>query len=197
MNSPRKQESLSNPGSVAPNLFLLLFVIVAVAGTVAASLIHFLPLRQGNSHSPIPPVAFVASTGLLGAISVLLVAAIQSVRRERQRPFRRHLLQALVAAGTFVGVQAWGLSALRLSPDASDDVAGVNAFLFVFAILHALHVSAGILFLALVNVRAQRDRYDHEYYWGVRYCSWYWHALGGAWLVILGVFGLAGLFLSR
>jgi cytochrome c oxidase subunit 3 len=141
------------------------------------------------------PPAFAISTLLLTAVSALLERALWCVRRERQRSFRRALAAALVAGAAFTSSQAWGLSWLRVSGDPSDESAGVNQFVFLFAALHAVHVCVAILFLVFVNVQAHSDRYDHEYHWGVRFCAWFWHALGIIWLVILGIFGVASGFL--
>jgi len=44
-----------------------------------------------------------------------------------------------------------------------------------------------------VTVQALADRYDHEYYWGVTLCAWFWHALGLVWCVILATMGIATL----
>src|SRR5690606_29988121 len=112
------------------------------------------------------------------AVSLLIERGIACVRRERQRAFRGSLAAALIAGVAFTSSQAWGLSWLRLSDDPNDDVAGVNAFAFLFAALHAVHVCVALLFLAYVTVQAWAGRYDHEYYWGVRFCAWFWHALG-------------------
>jgi hypothetical protein len=39
-----------------------------------------------------------------------------------------------------------------------------------------------------VTLGALADRYDHEYFWGVSLCAWFWHALGIVWVCILIVF---------
>jgi heme/copper-type cytochrome/quinol oxidase subunit 3 len=52
-------------------------------------------------------------------------------------------------------------------------------------------VSIAIMFLTLVYLKSLIDRYDHEYYWGVMVCSYFWHALGLVWLAIIGVFLIA------
>jgi heme/copper-type cytochrome/quinol oxidase subunit 3 len=178
------------------------FLLTAlVAGTAATGLgyvlITLFPAAPPRPRMPVMPPAFLVSTLLLVVTSVALARAEVMVRRERQREFRQSLLAALVAGTCFTSTQAWGLSSLRLSADLTDDGAGVNTFLFVFAVLHAVHVTVGLLFLSFVNVQARADRYDHEYYWGARFCGWFWHALGVVWLVILGAFTLAALFLHE
>ncbi len=176
------------------------FVLVAVtAGCLAAglalALVRLFPFPNPRPDLPILPLPFLLSTLLLAVTSGTLERAVWLVRNERQSALRKALSGALASGICFTSVQAWGLSALRLSPDPADDAAGVNAFLFVFAALHAVHVLVALLCLAFVLVRTFSLRYDHEYYWGIRFCAWFWHALGALWMVILGAFGLAAFFL--
>ena len=187
-------------GSIARRFLTTAFAAFGAAFGLAWLLIRFFPWQRPRPELPVLPPSFLISTALLAAVSFLLERAVWMVRRERQSPFRTSLLLALIVGGCFTSVQAWGLSSLRLyegaHPEfATDESAGVNSFLFLFAFLHAMHVTVGILFLVLVTVRANADRYDHEYFWGVRLCAWYWHALGIVWLVILAAFGLAAGFL--
>ena len=48
-----------------------------------------------------------------------------------------------------------------------------------------------LLFVVFVTVNGFADRYDHEYYFGVRVCTAFWHILCVVWLAILGVFAIA------
>jgi heme/copper-type cytochrome/quinol oxidase subunit 3 len=60
--------------------------------------------------------------------------------------------------------------------------------------LHGMHFVVALLFLCHITVQAMADRYDHEYYWGVTVCAWFWHALGVAWVAILFVMLIAQFF---
>jgi hypothetical protein len=57
--------------------------------------------------------------------------------------------------------------------------------------LHAMHFTLALMFLVWVTLGAFADRYDHEYFWGVVVCAWFWHALGIAWGCILIVFAIS------
>jgi cytochrome c oxidase subunit 3 len=138
------------------------------------------------------PPAFGVSTLLLLAGSVALHNAVSAVRRERQHQFRRWLLAGLAAGTLFVGVQGYGLWTLLPAERGAEEASlGVTPFVLMLATLHALHLGVALLFLAFVATRAFADRYDHEYYWGVRFCAWFWHALGVAWALILAIFAIA------
>ena len=58
----------------------------------------------------------------------------------------------------------------------------------MFAVLHVLHFTVAMMFLVYVMLRSFQDRYDHEYYFGVTVCTWFWHVLGIVWVAILLVF---------
>ena len=57
----------------------------------------------------------------------------------------------------------------------------------VIAALHGMHFVIALLFLSYVTVQAFADRYDHEYFFGVTVCSWFWHLLAVVWCAILVV----------
>ena len=67
---------------------------------------------------------------------------------------------------------------------------GAGPTVLMFAALHGLHFLVAVLCLVFVANRAFADRYDHEYYWGVALCGYFWHALGVAWLFVLVIFAI-------
>ncbi len=131
------------------------------------------------------PAAFFWTTLLLVTVSGSLEAARDAVRRERQAALRKWLVVALTSATAFCGTQAYGIRILILSHRPDDTVLGLNAFVVALTAMHALHVSVAVLFLIFVTLQAWRGRYDHEYYFGVVVCAWFWHVLAAAWGFIL------------
>ncbi len=176
----------------AHRFFLVSLAVFSIAGGLAYVLIHLSRSPVTDTAALVLPPAFWLSTLLLIAGSAALHHSLRLVRVEKQRPFRRFLLIALAAETLFVSVQSYGLWCLlqnqRVSSEAST---GVHAFVFVFAVLHALHVTVSLLFLVFVTLRGFANRYDHEYYWGVTVCAFFWHFLGAVWICILGVFAVA------
>jgi cytochrome c oxidase subunit 3 len=172
--------------------FFLTGTAVATVGAALGLLLKTIFGRPAHIPDVWFPPAFGVSTVLLGGGSFALQRALYFVRMERQGPFRLWLMMALVAGTLFIGVQGYGLWTLlpaeRISEEAS---LGVTPFVLMLAALHGLHLSVALLFLAFVATRAWADRYDHEYHWGVRFCAWFWHALGIAWLLILAIFAIA------
>lgn len=138
------------------------------------------------------PPAFVVSTLLLVGCSLTLHRAVSFVRVEKQVEFRRWLWRALALGTGFMGTQLYALWAM-IPPQRSAEEAslGITTFVAMLATLHAIHFTVAVLFVVLITVRTYSDRYDHEYFWGVRFCAWFWHFLGAVWLAILAVMMIA------
>lgn len=138
------------------------------------------------------PPAFLVSTALVGFGSFALTAALQYVRRERQREFRFWLLLSLLTGTLFMGVQGFAL--WSIFPEIrTRDSATVDSLAFILCLtaLHCLHLLIGTLFVAFIISRSWANRYDHEYYWGVRICVWFWHFLFIVWLAIMAIISIA------
>jgi cytochrome c oxidase subunit 3 len=186
-------QTIHRPATASGLALRFIFASVAVyaaSGTLAVALIRCVPSAVAPGQVVFPPV-FWFTTALLAINSGLLQQAVHCVRRERQRPFRRSLMGALVAGALFVGVQSYGLKCLMGNQVADETQTGANAFIAIMVALHAMHLSLALLFLIWVTLNALADRYDHEYFWGVRVCAWFWHGLGIVWLCILMVFVIA------
>ena len=187
------------PSWLAVRFFVVASIAFASAGGITTSLIHNARAIPPLTHARIPG-AFWCSTLLLVAGSLSLHMAVQYVRREKQRQLLT-CLWAGVASGTlFVGVQGYGLWMLTRAyregiPPGSDELVA-GEFGVVFAGLHAAHFIVALLFVIYTTVHAVSHRYDHEYYWGITFCAWFWHALGVVWGVIFGILILITLFVT-
>ena len=172
-------------------LFFWVAAAIFVSGAALACLLVRVAPPTNDAVDVTFPIAFAVSTLLLLGGSFALHRAIHFIRIERQARFRHALAVAMFAGTLFVGVQSYGLWCLRQSPIGLDAMTGAGAFAFVITVLHAMHFCVALMFVVYVAVRAFAGRYDHEYYWGVTVCAWFWHALGAVWLVILGVFAIS------
>lgn len=191
---PVPRRHAAGQSRTAIRFFLMASLAFGAAAAIAGGLAHLLGRPAAQAGFAVPP-SFVVSSLLLIVGSVAMTNAVVEVRRERQREFRHWLLVALAAGASFMGVQGYGLWWLlpvqRTTGDAS---LGATPFILMLAALHALHLSVAVLFLAFVTARAQAERYDHEYYWGVSVCAWFWHALGVAWLFVLLILAIAVIY---
>lgn len=138
------------------------------------------------------PRAFVVSSVFLFAGSATLQRAVAAVRVEKQMHFRNWLVTSLGLGTLFVAVQGYALWSLFPSERVAEAATlGATAFILCLAALHGIHFIVAVLCVALVISRSWADRYDHEYYWGVRVCAWFWHILGIVWVAILAVIAIA------
>ncbi|MBI1347495.1 hypothetical protein GC163_14545 [bacterium] len=142
------------------------------------------------------PPAFAASTLCLLWGSSSLSQAVGYVRREKQPEFRRCLCLALFAGGLFCALQMSALNWLIQRQPAAEVQTGDRAFVVVLSALHVMHFLLASMFLIFVTLKAHGDRYDHEYYWGVRMCAWFWHGLAMVWLAVLVVVAIGSLSIS-
>ena len=165
-------------------------VLLLVVGVTSVLTWYFPPTTRADSRFP---AAFAASTAALWLGSWSLSRSVFFVRRERQQEFRRHLRWSLLFGCLFIAIQGWALQWLFSTQDPSQVQTGDRAFVGVAAAIHVLHVFVALFFLTFVLLQAHIDRYDHEYFWGVSACAWFWHGLGLIWLVVLTIIAISGL----
>lgn len=173
---------------LAVQFFAVAATALVAAGVLAMGLVRLWPATS-FPRATFPPV-FALSTAALLAGSVCLSQAVQAVRREHQGRFRRMLVLALCTGTLFVAAQTVALNWLIRRQVPENVQTDAAPYVAVAASLHGLHFAVALMFLAFVTVRAFADRYDHEYYWGVTVCAWFWHALGIIWLVVLAVMAI-------
>lgn len=177
--------------SLAPRFFL------ATVGQACVCILLSVGLAQALGAPPPTkrlslPGAFQVATLFLFLGSWFLHKAHGWVRLEKQKEFRRSLLLGLGSAVLFVSTQTYGLwGFVKGTVDYHDPQLNSHGFVFMFTALHAMHFVVAQSVLLWVTMAAFRDRYDHEYYLGVTFASWFWHVLGVAWLAILWVFTIA------
>ena len=182
---------LPNRSEFAVRFAAVCTLLLTLAGLLAFLLLKVFPPDPNRSPTQFP-IAFAASTLFLLIGSVALWRALGFVRRERQRPFRQQLLVALATGTMFVSSQSYALICLIRQQTADATQTGAGAYVVVAATLHAMHFVIAMLFLVFITVQAFENRYDHEYYWGVTVCTWFWHALGVVWAVVLVVILIIG-----
>jgi cytochrome c oxidase subunit 3 len=187
-----KQVALHSPGQseFAVRFFVTTVGLLALAGTLAWLLTllgEAAAAQNGDLYLPFP---FWISTATLAVGSWSLQRALRAVQVEKQPKFRRSLLLGLTAGTLFVAIQSYALWVLLNEHAEGEAATGATVFVFVAALLHGMHFTVALLFLVWVTLQAFADRYDHEYYWGVIVCTFFWHALGIVWLMIFGAFAL-------
>lgn len=174
----------------ALRFFFVSAISIIAAGLLAWGLMRLFGKSSGNT--VLFPPGFAVSTLLLGYGSFSMTQALHYVRIERQGDFRKWLLISLLVGIVFMGVQSYSLWAMFPAERSHESASlGVAAFIVCLAGLHGLHFLVAVLFVVFVLSRAINDRYDHEYYWGVKVCTWFWHFLLVVWFAVLAVIAIA------
>lgn len=180
-----------NQTMMARRFFLATIVQAAVCIGLSCSLAWIFDAPPPTDRIRLP-MAFQFGTAFLLFGSWFLHLSLGYVQIERQVDFRRSLLLALALAVLFVGVQSYGLwGFMHSTKDYQNPQMNTHGFVFMFAALHAMHFLVAQSMLLWVTLAAYCDRYDHEYYFGVTFAAWFWHALGIVWVAILCVFSIA------
>ena len=143
------------------------------------------------------PRSFLPSTLLLFGVSGSLEWALRAAKRDRSNDVRIATIAALILAVLFIVVQSegmWRLVTASLNVASSRNSA--YALTFVLAFLHALHVVGGLVGLSIAAFNATKDRYDHERYFGLRFCTIYWHFLDLVWILLMICFVITGMLIN-
>ena len=171
--------------------FLIAGLAVLGASGIAKLLMTIFPRAEYGSTLRFPS-AFICSSLLLLQGSIALEKALGFLKLEKQAACRRWLLLSLLFGTLFMGVQTfalWQMFPKYRNPEQASLES--TAFAMALAALHSLHFLVAVLFVSWVTVRTWANRYDHEYFWGMRFCAMFWHALGVVWVAILFVFLVA------
>ncbi len=136
-----------------------------------------------------PPELTLSSinTVILIGSSVMMQWALSGIRRGEANRLRLGLGIAFLMAVAFLAIQIYEFTQLGFRPQ---DHAYGSLFWGITG-LHALHVFAGVLMNAYIQVRAAFGHFTAERYQGVENVTLYWHFVDVVWIFIF-----AALFIS-
>lgn len=180
---------------------LLGSLAIFFAGSMALYVVY-IALRMGGAaveqgQEFVVPKSFWLSTLFLVFVSALLHAAVHASRRNSYFDVTFRTCAAALAATLFLAVQTEAMAGLVIRTKAlSFTEVSPYPFTMVLALLHALHVVAGMGSLGYVAVRSFQQHWDSSNQLGLRMCTWYWHFLDGVWLFMLASFYIAAAFVN-
>ncbi|MFO0589073.1 MAG: heme-copper oxidase subunit III [Polyangiaceae bacterium] len=132
---------------------------------------------------PIPVALPAVNTLVLAASSGALVFGTRGLAAGRRKPLALWLFGAFVLGGLFLGLQCKVWSDLYnggLLPS-SGQFASV---FYGLTVLHAAHVAAGLIVLAVMFVRALRGEYTEHNVGRVRVAGMFWHFVDIVWVLM-------------
>jgi len=122
----------------------------------------------------------LVNSGILLASALAAWWSGNAIRRDRQTALRGGLLVTLLLGLIFVMGQIYEFKHAGLS---IDDQAFGGVF-FTLLGFHAVHVLAGVVFLALNLMRANLGDFSAERYEAVELGNWFWYYVTAVWAVL-------------
>ena len=104
----------------------------------------------------------------------------RAIRRDKQAPLKNGLLITLLLGIIFVAGQIYDFRNAGLQ--INDPLFG--GVFFTLMGFHAVHVLAGVVFLALNYARAYLGDFSSERYETIELGNWFWYYVAGVWLVL-------------
>ncbi len=177
---------------------LTIFFVSSILLYVVYIAMRIAPEAAMKPQSFVLPTSFLPSTLLLVGISASLEWALRAAKRDRNAQVRQATLAAFVMGMLFMAIQSEGMYRLIYAASiASSSKNSAYALAFVLALLHALHVVGGVFGLVQVVFQARRDKYDHERYFGLQFCTLYWHFLDLVWVFLIASFLITGYLVNK
>ncbi len=134
------------------------------------------------AHTPTGLLAPSLNSLLFVASALVMWRALAAAEAGRMRSAQAAMGLTFVLGLVFVSGQVFDFSQAGLKPD---DAAFGGVFLALMG-FHAVHVLAGMVFLALTLVRARLGDFTAERHTSITLCAWFWYFVVGVWLVLFG-----------
>lgn len=133
------------------------------------------------------PQAFFWSTAIIAGSSLTYLLAQKAVSRNRQKGATRWLLLTLGLGITFIALQFKGFSQMLengyyfTGPTSTIKM----SYVFLIAVIHIVHVVAGLVSLVVVLVQQLRGKYLPGHTLGLELGATFWHFLDLLWVYLL------------
>lgn len=145
--------------------------------------------------TPVPLLLIAIMTFILITSSGTMAMAVNMGYQRRKKAVFWLMLATAALGASFVGMQAFEWTKLIqdegvkawTNPMGS---AQFGSFFFMITGFHGLHVSAGVVYLAIIAVRVLRGRYDGGNFEIVEITGLYWHFVDLVWVFIFAFFYL-------
>ena len=144
---------------------------------------------------PVPLLLIAIMTFILITSSGTMAMAVNMGYRRKRGPAALLMVVTAILGASFVGMQAFEWTKLIVDEGVRpwENPMGAPQFGSVFFMVtgfHGLHVSAGVVYLAIVAYRVWRGRYEEKGYDIIEITGLYWHFVGLVWVFIFALFYL-------
>ena len=164
--------------------FGIISLIMSFAGLTSAFIVS--SSREDWLVGFVLPNAFVYSTLIIFLSSVFLYAAKQTLKKNQATTTTSLLIGALVLGIAFIYSQIQGFNQII---DSGYNFTGPTSnitmsYIYIIAVVHILHVLAGIVCLIVVIVNQLNKKYSAEDRLGFDLASSFWHFVDILWIYL-------------
>ena len=144
---------------------------------------------------PVPLLLIAIMTFILITSSGTMAMAVNMGYRRKRGPAALLMVVTAILGASFVGMQAFEWTKLIVDEGVRPwgnpmGAAQFGSCFFMITGFHGLHVSAGVVYLAIVAYRVWRGRYEKKGYDIIEITGLYWHFVDLVWVFIFAFFYL-------
>ncbi len=144
---------------------------------------------------PVPLLLIAIMTFILITSSGTMAMAVNMGYRRKRGPAALLMVVTAILGASFVGMQAFEWTKLITDEGVRPwgnpmGAAQFGSSFFMITGFHGLHVSAGVVYLAIVAFRVWRGRYEEKGYDIIEITGLYWHFVDLVWVFIFAFFYL-------
>ena len=164
--------------------FGIVSLIMSFAGLTSAFIVS--SSREDWLANFVLPNAFTYSTLIILLSSIFLYAAKQSLKKNQVTTTTSLLIGALVLGIAFIYSQIQGFNQII---DSGYNFTGPTSnitmsYIYIIAVVHIVHVLAGIVCLIVVIINQLNKKYSSENTLGFDLASTFWHFVDILWLYL-------------
>lgn len=199
MNKTTSMTKTQNTNRVEPRKFTLWLLIIGMTMLFAAfTSAYIVRQAEGNWFNFELPQVFLYSTIAVLLSSVSMIFAYRSAKKDELNSLKTGLITTLALGIVFclLQVQGWKeMVADNLFFTNPEDGTKVSAsFVYVISGVHLLHMIGGLLFLAVLVVKAFALQVHKKNLLSIDMCNTYWHFVGILWVYLYLFFTLTRQF---
>ncbi len=165
--------------------FGIVSLLMGFAGWTSAYIVS--SAREDWASDVSLPNAFYLSTAVIVISSITYIMAKMAIKKDNQKSGTLWLLVTLGLGISFIAIQFIGFSEMVgqgyyfTGPTSSIKM----SYMFLIAMVHIVHVVAGIISLLVVLYKQIKGRYSSQEYLGISLGATFWHFLDLLWVYLV------------
>ena len=164
--------------------FGIISLIMSFAGLTSAFIVS--STREDWLSDFVLPNSFIYSTMIIFLSSIFLYAAKQALKKNQAITTTSLLIGVLVLGIAFIYSQILGFNQIIASGyNFTGPTSNITmSYVYIIAVVHIVHVLAGIVFLIVVTINQLNKKYSSENTLGFDLASTFWHFVDILWVYL-------------